>query len=193
MATPNPHQPPTILTPDQRLALEQQQKYDNLLRNLAIGGIVLCPTIAFLPPRKLDLYTFSLAAGFYLSADHLSSHYTGRPLVHQLLPSFFKYDGLPTEKAREIAAANRAAEEERRKREGEVANERKGLVNRIWMGGETEGWKERRLEEERRKLEQGESYTSMILDQVWEVWNWEKKKGDEGKEEGKKEDGQSKK
>jgi hypothetical protein len=33
----------------------------------------------------------------------------------------------------------------------------------------------------------------MILDQVWEVWNWEKKKGDEGKEEGKKEDGQSKK
>ncbi|KAF2652781.1 hypothetical protein K491DRAFT_565438, partial [Lophiostoma macrostomum CBS 122681] len=183
MATPNPPQAPPILTPEQRLALEQKQKYDNLLRNLAIGGIIICPAIVLMPPRKLDLYTFSLAAGTYLSADHLSSHYTSRPLVHHLLPGFFKYDGLPTDKAREVQAANRRAEEERRKRDGAIANEQKGIVNRLWMGGEKEGWKERRLEEERRKLEQGESYTSMILDQIWEVWNWDKKKGDEGKVE----------
>lgn len=52
----------------------------------------------------------------------------------------------------------------------------------IWMGGETEGWKERRLREEQEKIEQGEGYGSMIMDQIWEVWTWGKKQGEELKE-----------
>ena len=50
------------------------------------------------------------------------------------------------------------------------------------MGGETEGWKERRLKEEQEKLDQGEGYWDMIVDQVWEVWNWGEKKAEDLKE-----------
>lgn len=69
-----------------------------------------------------------------------------------------------------------------------LAREKKerGVLGRLWMGGEEEGWKERRLEEERKALEEGKGYTDMILEQIWEVWNWDKKKG-KGGEEGKKE------
>lgn len=180
MATP---QPP--LTPEQRLAREQKQKYDKLARNVAIGGVLLCPTIALLPPRKLDLYTFALGIGFYLSADHLSTSYTGRGLVENITP---RWGGLPTEKARET---QRLFAEQKSLREGEEAlrqgrergnaEENKTMLHKIWMGDEKEGWKERRLEEERQALEEGKSYTSMILDQVWEVWNWDKKKDGEDK------------
>ena len=52
------------------------------------------------------------------------------------------------------------------------------------MGGETEGWKERRLREEQEKINQGEGYGSMIMDQIWEVWNWgDKNKAEEVKDE----------
>lgn len=62
----------------------------------------------------------------------------------------------------------------------------KSLLGKIWMGDEEPGWKERRLEEERKALEEGKSYTDMIFEQIWEVWNWDKKKGkqdDQGKKD----------
>lgn len=61
----------------------------------------------------------------------------------------------------------------------------KGLVGRLWMGGEEEGWKERRDREEREALEEGRGYGGLILDQIWEVWNWGEGKGKgEGREAG---------
>jgi uncharacterized protein YdaU (DUF1376 family) len=50
-----------------------------------------------------------------------------------------------------------------------------GLVERFWMGGEKEGWQEKRLEEERKAIESGKGYGGLIADQVREVW---KGKGD---------------
>jgi hypothetical protein len=177
MATPTQRPP---IPPEERLALEQQARYNAIVRNLAIGGVVLCPLIAILPPRKLDLYTFSLGVGFYLSADHLCTVNTGRGLVQQFAPR--NPTGLPTERAREIS---RVLREEREK--GRVGGEEKGMFGRLWMGEEKEGWKERRLEEERKALEEGKGYMDMIFEQVWEVWNWDKKKGAEEDGEGKKE------
>ncbi|KAJ4325716.1 hypothetical protein N0V94_000475 [Neodidymelliopsis sp. IMI 364377] len=175
MATP---QPPTILTPEQRLALENQQRNTRILRNVAIGGVVLCPIVMLMPPRKLDLYTFSLGLGFYLSADHLCETYYGRSLVTQLSP-FRAVADLPTERAREIQK-KLAEEREKGRRALGKTEEDKSVLQKIWMGGETEGWKERRLEEERKALEEGKSYTDMIFEQVWDVWNWDKK----GKKDG---------
>ena len=175
----NPTLTPPI-PPEERLALEQRARYNRIVRNLAIGGAIACPIIILLPPRKLDLYTFSLSVGFYLSADHLVTLRTGRGLVQQFAP---KTDAMPTDKAREM---QRVIREEREK--GRIGGEEgeKGLFGRIWMGGEKEGWKERRLEEERRALEEGKGYWDMIGEQIWEVWNWDNKKsgdGDGGKKE----------
>lgn len=165
--------PPTILTPEQRLALENQQRNTRIIRNVAIGGVIICPLIMLMPPRKLDLYTFSLGLGFYLSADHLCETYYGRGLVTQLSP-FRSVTELPTEKAREIQKRLAEEREKERKKLGKT-EEDKSILQKIWMGGETEGWKERRLEEEKKALEEGKSYTDMILEQIWDVWNWDKK------------------
>ncbi|KAF2643990.1 hypothetical protein P280DRAFT_222893 [Massarina eburnea CBS 473.64] len=184
MATPTPTPTPQApLTPDQRLALEQKTRYDRLTRNLAIGGAIACPVIMLLPPRKLDLYTFSLSIGFYLSADHLSESYSGRPLYQHVIPRAIPGTGLPTEKAEETARLLRERREreemERVRREGleglKREEDRMPFWRRVWMGGEKEGWKDKRMEEERRALEEGKSYTDIIFGQIWEVWNWDKK------------------
>ncbi|KAL2160569.1 hypothetical protein VTH06DRAFT_1257 [Thermothelomyces fergusii] len=38
------------------------------------------------------------------------------------------------------------------------------------MGGEDEGWVERRREEERRAIASGKGYGDLIVEQVMEVW-----------------------
>jgi len=182
MATPNPIQN-TPMPPEQRLALEQQERYQRITRNLAIGGLVICPIIALLPPRKLDLYTFSLGVGFYLSADHLSTLRTGRGLVQNMSP--WRTVELPTERAREVQRVLREEREKSRKALERKEGQDKSILDKLWMGDEEEGWKEKRLEEERRALEEGKGYGEMIIEQIWDVWNWNKKKGkeDDGKKE----------
>ncbi|KAJ8108263.1 hypothetical protein OPT61_g8292 [Boeremia exigua] len=179
MATPQP-----ILTPEQRLAQENAQRNSRIIRNVAIGGVIICPIIALLPPRKLDLYTFSLGVGFYLSADHLCEARYGRGLVTQLSP-FRAVGDLPTERAREVQAKIREAREEERRKLGHSEARDEGALKKFWMGGETEGWKERRLEEEKKALQEGKSYTDMIYEQIWDVWNWDRKgkKGEGEKKE----------
>ena len=84
-----------------------------------------------------------------------------------------------------MQAKIREAREEERRKLGQPAEEDKGVLKKIWMGGETEGWKERRLQEEKKAIEEGKSFSDMIYEQIWDVWNWDKKgkKGDgEGKE-----------
>lgn len=178
MATPQ-----APLTPEERLAQEQRARYDRITRNLAIGGAIICPAIMIMPPRKLDLYTFSLGVGFYLSADHLAQTYNGRPL-HRQLSFSSPIKELPTEKAKETSRIMKEREDlERIRREG-VQGEKRPFWYKFWMGDETDGWKERRMEEERKALEEGKSYTDMIFEQIWDVWNWDKKKKNGGEKPG---------
>jgi hypothetical protein len=136
---------PPIPTPEERLALEQKARYDRLTRNLAIGGAILCPAIILMPPRKLDLYTFSLGIGFYLSADHLAQQHNGRPLMQQIQWSS-PIRELPTEKSREtsrILKEREEAEREKARREAMLrgdeyaGKEKEGrpLWSKIWMRG----------------------------------------------------------
>jgi hypothetical protein len=171
MATPT-IQPP--LTPEQRLALEEKQRTQRILRNVAIGGAIACPIIILMPPRKLDLYTFSLGIGFYLSADHLCEHYTGRGFVQQFIPATVA-DPMPTEKAREMQRKIAEEREKGRKALGAGPEQNSGVLQKLWMGDEKEGWRERRLEEEKKAMEEGKSFSDMIFEQVWDVWNWDKK------------------
>ncbi|CAG7960273.1 unnamed protein product [Penicillium nalgiovense] len=56
-----------------------------------------------------------------------------------------------------------------------------GIVQRVWMGGETEGWKERRLREEQKALSEGKGYWDLIQEHIWDVWTWGGKDGKDGK------------
>ena len=44
------------------------------------------------------------------------------------------------------------------------------VARRIWMGGETEGWRERRAREEQEALEQGLGYGDLIVKYVKDAW-----------------------
>lgn len=46
----------------------------------------------------------------------------------------------------------------------------KSLAKKLWMGGETDGWEERRLEKEKEDLGEGKGYGDIIMDQVREVF-----------------------
>lgn len=58
----------------------------------------------------------------------------------------------------------------------------RGLAKKIWMGEEKEGWKERRMREERRNVEQGKGVADVIVEQVKEVWGVPKEEDEEGEE-----------
>jgi len=36
------------------------------------------------------------------------------------------------------------------------------------------------MREEREALEEGRGYGSLIVEQIWEVWNWDKEKDEDG-------------
>ncbi|KAF2838377.1 hypothetical protein M501DRAFT_917575, partial [Patellaria atrata CBS 101060] len=171
------------------------QRPSTLPHNVSLALLILCPTIALLPPRKLDLYTFSLSGIWLLSANHLTKDYTHRSILQHLSRTgrganadgrggmgMGILDGLPTERAREVQRVQMRAKEEREKalRELGEGQEKKedGVLEKIWMGGEKKGWRERRLEEERKAIEEGRGYGSLIMEQIWEVF--EGKGGIEG-------------
>ncbi|KAL4968324.1 uncharacterized protein BDV14DRAFT_197108 [Aspergillus stella-maris] len=76
-----------------------------------------------------------------------------------------------------------------REQEGRKKSAEKGVVNRVWMGGEEKGWMERRLEEERKALSEGKGYGDLIKEHIWDVWSWGEKEGKDGRDrrEGKRE------
>ena len=146
----------------------------------AFGLLFVCPVVILLPPRKLDLYTGALGCAWVISANHLYMEYRGpRPTLTAAEAR------LPTERAREIHRMMKEA----RKSSGtapEKGPAKKGLAESLWMGDETEGWKERRITEHRKKLEEGKGYGGIIMDQIWDVWNWDKrgrKEDEAGKED----------
>lgn len=163
----------------------------------AIGFVVASPVLIALPPRKLDNLTVLLTGAFLISANHLTREYTGRSIVERIddrisrskSPMAAITDPLPSERAHEIQAQLRAARDAQLKSNNLVSDEierlkrqqqqEKGAVERIWMGDEKPGWKERRLEEERKALEEGKGYGDLIMEHIWDVWNWGKKSSDQ--------------
>jgi hypothetical protein len=169
---PQTPQPGPLLT-------KEQEQYRILTRNLSIGLLVICPVIALIPPRRLNFYTFGLIGMTVVSANHLIKDRTGRSIIQRL--GSVKGDGLPTEKARLFQ------KQMQEKKEQAGKGPERGVLEKVWMGGEGENWKEKRLKEEQEALDRGEGYGSLIMDQISEVWNGGKKKGGDGSESEKKE------
>ncbi|KAI9711743.1 MAG: hypothetical protein M1820_001888 [Bogoriella megaspora] len=189
MTTPN--------TPPQLPPPTPQDQYHAVLSKLSLAGVLICPTLALLPPRKLDLYTFGLTFLFISSANNVTHTYTGTSIWERIKErssdSYAWRTGagrMPTERAREV---QRRLREEREERGENVEKKKRGILGRLWMGDETEGWKERRLREEKEAIEDGRGYGGLIMDQIRDVWRGEAKEVEEGrdgegKDEGKKED-----
>ncbi|PGG96088.1 hypothetical protein AJ80_09876 [Polytolypa hystricis UAMH7299] len=200
MATPTDSPPSTSQpsTPSSTV-INRVEEFKRFKHYTALTLLVASPIIIALPPRKLDFYTISLGAVFLISANHLTTVRTGRSITANIFqPSFIQ--PLPSEKAQAVHAQMRAAREAQIRdaaitglSEEEVEKLKKrqqpGVVERVWMGGETEGWKEKRLREEQEALDEGKGYADLIVDHIWDVWTWGKKDGEEGGESQKTDEG----
>ncbi|KAI9758629.1 MAG: hypothetical protein M4579_002940 [Chaenotheca gracillima] len=163
----------------------EEEQYAKIKHRLSLGLIVVCPLIIAMPPRKLDMYTFSLAGAWVMSANQLTRERTGRSILEQFSKRSPSRTLQPQEGSMEL--------QERLRREGLLraqpagqGNERNAIERAI--GENKEDWKEKRLREEREAIAEGKGYGSMIMEQVWEVWNqrWtdDGKKGEERPSEG---------
>ncbi|CCC11298.1 unnamed protein product [Sordaria macrospora k-hell] len=167
----------------------------NLLHNSAIIVSVLAPIGLLLPGRgrgKFSVQNAILSSGTFWGFNQLSFDYTGKSIYQR---SNEKWAGILStgDALPEQAKKNKAlieAERARRKLAQEQADQKAeqekngGVLTKIWMGDEKEGWKEKRLEEEKKALESGKGYGSLIMDQIWEVWNQEGKDGKKKKKDG---------
>ncbi|KAK5660128.1 hypothetical protein OQA88_13597 [Cercophora sp. LCS_1] len=204
-------QPPTSSDPP-------KEKYHGTpapLHTAALVAAVVAPIGIFLPGRR-GFSTFQnvfLTSGAFWAINQLSYDYTGKSVVERSNERWSKVlnsvsaagDGLPTERAREVRAmleaerrkreegmseAQRQMEQERRRKR--EADER-GLLGKIWYGGEGADWKEKRMEEERQRREEGRGYGDLIWEQVKEAFGMDNKEGEKNKEGEEKKDGDEKK
>ncbi|RAH49890.1 uncharacterized protein BO95DRAFT_328572, partial [Aspergillus brunneoviolaceus CBS 621.78] len=181
----------------QQATLQSQREadYQRFKTYAAWTFLVASPILIALPPRKLDNLTVLQLSAFSISANHLTRERTGRSIVDRLEdkisagrshPLASLGNGLPSERALEIQArlkADRERQIEEAKGE-ELAKLKareefdKPVLQRVWMGGETEGWKERRLREEQKALDEGKGYGDLIREHIWDVWTWGKGDGE---------------
>lgn len=145
------------------------QRYDKFVHSVALVCLVACPAIALLPPRKLDFYTLGLIGTTAYSGNYLIRERTGRS-IWQTLSGRERSGAIvpPTEQAnlnREIQAARQEM-----LRQGKVVATVSEEVNA------RDAWKVRREQEIKEDLEEGKGLSDMIVDQIWEVWNWGKPK-----------------
>ncbi|OJI99230.1 hypothetical protein ASPVEDRAFT_50747 [Aspergillus versicolor CBS 583.65] len=207
MSTDTPQPQPQTQQPGATTIPNREADFQRFKNYTAISFLVAAPVLIALPPRKLDHLTVLLTGAFCASANHITRERTGRSILeriedrvsrsstHSPKPSFIGSGDLPSDKAREIQAKVRAAREARMQEEGVGREEMERLkaqkeqdrsvLDRFWMGNEKGGWKERRLREEQKALDEGRGYGDLIKDHIWEVWTWGEKKGEEKEEDGK--------
>ncbi|KAI4113194.1 MAG: hypothetical protein LQ338_008218 [Usnochroma carphineum] len=158
-------------------------KHSPPFRPLFLSLLIATPILAALPPRKLDFYTFMLGATFVVAAEELTFGSASRrfsPPRLQAQP--FAADLQDADGRLSLAAQSDAARQSitsdaahndaktrpliRGKEETGVS----GLARKLWYGSEREGWKERRIREEREALEDGRGYGGLIGDAVREAF-----------------------
>jgi hypothetical protein len=192
-----------MATPNDTQAVREAD-YERFKHYAALTFLVASPVLIALPPRKLDHLTVLLTGAFCASANHITRERTGRSIVDRLearltsssshkpgSPGMF--GDLPSDRAAEIQARLRAARDAQLRDAGLTTEEieklkvrqqqDKGMAQRIWMGSETEGWKERRLREEQKALDEGKGYGDLIKEHIWDVWTWGKRDESEAQNE----------
>ncbi|KAL2827861.1 hypothetical protein BJY01DRAFT_228885 [Aspergillus pseudoustus] len=183
---------------DDSIQKAREADFQRFKKYAAMGFLVISPILIAIPPRRLDHFTVLHISAFAVSANYITRERTGRSIMERIIPQsngLNVLNELPSERAREIQERLRAAREARIREEGIEKEElekvkarqrqEKGVLERVWMGNEEAGWKERRLLEEQKALDEGKGYGDMIKEHIWEVWNWgdDKKKTEEGKKD----------
>ena len=158
--------------PTQQQVPVDAQRYINTLHNVALAAVIACPVLILIPPRKLDLYTWGLIGATAYSGNFLVKERTGTSIWQRV-------SGEPVAAAPAMSlpatqtlpkAVTTHLEVEGRDRTTPVTAE---------LQSQREAWKAQREKEIQDDLDVGKGFGDMIMDQIYEVWNWGKKRDDE--------------
>ena len=162
--------------PQRQPTANEADQYARLVHNTAIASIIVCPLIALLPPRKLDVYTFGLGGTALFSGNYLVRERTGRSVwQHITQRQEIAVSNKPMESVPPLEQANLnrelhpSASGSRR-----LQTEKKSVTEEVQSHREV--WKIQREKEIRDDIHEGKGFGDMIMDQIWEVWNWGKPK-----------------
>lgn len=178
------------------IVARRQAGYESFKKYTAFTFLVASPILIALPPRRLDPKALFLGSAFCISANYITREKTGRSIVDRIDARIRARPGilreLPSDRAAEVQAQLRAARDAQISEGGAVGEELEklksrqksdqALASRVWMGGESEGWMERRLREEQKALDEGKGYGDLIQEHVMEVWNGGRKTEDNDSE-----------
>lgn len=164
--------------PQRQPTPNESDRYAKALHNTALCALVACPALILIPPRKLDFYTFSLGGATLFSANFLIREQTGRSVWQHIsqprqqhVP--MSYSSVPpTEQANLQRELQTAENELQRIRQD-------GASVTAQVQSQRDAWKAQREAEINEDVEDGKGFGDMIMDQIWEVWNWGKPKDDE--------------
>lgn len=188
--------PPQASQPTPDTAAAPKTQTPEWLHNSAIGVAILGPIALLMPPRRIGLQAMLLSGGTFWATNVLAYDWTGESMTQRFdrrWQTMFS-SGLPEKAKRNqelmrlererrealLPEAERLALQEARQKKEEAS---RGIVSRLWMGGEKEDWRQERARKEKETLENGEGYGTLIMDQVKEVFSGSKKnEGEDGKE-----------
>ncbi len=167
-------------SPQRNPTSDETERYIKVLHNTALIALVACPALIILPPRKLDFYTFGLSGATVYSANFLIRERTGRNIwQHVTLQSPavnepFAHPSTTPHRQATVQRGMPTVEESRQMYQHEEASSVTEQVQ-----SQRDAWKAEREKEIKEDIEEGKGFGDMIIDQIWDVWNWGRKRDDD--------------
>lgn len=162
--------------PQRQPTPNETENYVRAVHYAAIGVVIACPILALLPPRKLDFYTIGLLTTTGYCSNYLLREQTGRSIwQHVTLPSTNVVRSSSVIPAEERANLNRELQHGRQEMQ-RVKQEGKGVMEEL---SGRDAWKKKLEEEIKEEVAAGKGYWDVMYDQIYEVWNWSKRKDDD--------------
>jgi len=162
-----------------------ETQHPKILHNVALLGLLACPILALLPPRKFDIYTMGLIGCTAYSANYLTVEQTGRSIrEHMTTPVTYSKRPVALNNVSPLIEPGSLSKDPRNtKLEMQSLRSESNAAALTTELEKTkssrEAWKTQREKEIQDELDAGKGFGDMIVDQIWEVWNWGKKKDDD--------------
>lgn len=171
--------------PQRQPTADETAKYAKTLHYTALGTAIACPLLALLPPRKLDFFTAGLGMTTVFSANFLTREYTGRSIQQHItgarppaLANRENLQGQHPDEAQHMRVSD-AVRLERQEALRAQREERPGVAAQVETSTRQAKWARERNLEVQEALDEGKGFGDIIMDQIYEVWHWGKKRDDD--------------
>lgn len=164
--------------PQRQPTADETAKYAKTLHNTALVTAIACPLLALLPPRKLDFFTAGLAATTLYSTNFLVRENTGRSIQQHITGA--RPPVIARENTQTDATQLRVSDAVRLERQEALRaqKEKTSIAEQVETSRQAK-WARERNQEVQEALDEGKGFGDIIMDQIYEVWHWGKKRDDD--------------